>query len=77
LNLNIIASRQNIIYLVRSFGALHLGNMDANFQASSSIGEGGGGGNRRYDGKMDVLPFLEGTVMKFLNYPLHFGRENI
>jgi len=35
--------------MVGNFGALHVGNMHAYFQASSSAGMGGGGGDRRMD----------------------------
>jgi len=40
LNLNILASRQDIKNLDGNFGALHVGNMHVNFQASSSMGMG-------------------------------------
>jgi len=47
LNLNISASRQNIINLVGNFQAIHVGNMPANFQASSFTGVGGEWGDKR------------------------------
>jgi len=41
---------KNIKNLVGNFGAIHVRNMHANFQASSSTGKGGGRG----DGWKDV-----------------------
>jgi len=41
LNLNISASWQNIKKLDGNFGAIHVGNVHANFQASSFTGEAG------------------------------------
>jgi len=40
LNLNISPSRQDVKNLVGYFGAIYVGNMHANFQASSSTGMG-------------------------------------
>jgi len=42
LSLKISASRLNIKNLVDYFGAIYVGNMNANFQASISTGVGGG-----------------------------------
>jgi len=36
---------QNIKNLVNDFGAIHVGNLHADFQASSFTGIGGGGGD--------------------------------
>jgi len=72
LNLNISDSRQNIKNLVGTFGALHVGNIHANFQASNSTGVGGG--DRRKDRRQAILA---GTVIKFLNSPLRFASGGI
>jgi len=47
LNLNISISRPNIKNLVSNFGAIYVGYMHANFQASCSPGMWRGGGDRR------------------------------
>jgi len=59
LNLNISDSRQNIKNLVGTFGALHVGNIHANFQASCFPGMGKG--MRRW---MEVTPFLALSLYK-------------
>jgi len=53
LKLNISASRQNIKNLIGIFGAIHVGIMHANFQASSFTGVGGEWGDEH---NRDVMP---------------------
>jgi len=42
--------------LVRNFGAIYVGNMHAKFQPFSFTGRGGGGGDRRKEGRQAFLP---------------------
>jgi len=69
LNLNISASRQNIKKMICNFGAIHVGIMQAKFQASSFTRVGGEYGDRC---TRDIMP---DPCTKFLNSPLRFGRD--
>jgi len=53
LNLIFTTSKQSIKNKVGNFGAIYVRIMCAKFQPSSFNGVGGGGGDRRKDGRMD------------------------
>jgi len=65
LNLNISASSQSIKNLVGNFGAIYEGYMHTNFQASSSIGVGGGGSDRRKDRCHAIFGRNRNEISKF------------
>jgi len=67
LNLNILASRQNVKNLIYNFGAIHVGILYAKFQASSFTAVGGEWGDER---TLDVTP---DPFTKLLNFPLQFA----
>jgi len=74
LNLNISASRHDIKNMVGNFGALHVGNMHANFQASSSTSMGGGGG----DGQIQDITHFPMSQNEISNSTLALpGRDNL
>jgi len=68
LNLNILASRQNINNLVCNFGAIYLRIMHAKSQASSSTGVGGEWGDIKKEGCHSWSLYKIST--KFLSPPL-------
>jgi len=75
LNLNILASRQNIKNLIINFGAIHVRINYANFQASSFTGVGGGGGDRpTHTGRQ---AFLNRSVFKISKLLPRFAQDEL
>jgi len=73
LNLNILASRQNIKNLDSNFWAIYVGNIHANFQVSSSTSVGREWGDIRKEGSHTIFGPI--PIQKFLLPLASLGRN--